>query len=90
MGRGAGVRPGNRQREMGIPTILRALGWPARDRFGSTNEGQVFALQASTGKPLWRYQAGGAGRGNPISYTVDGKQQVAVTMGNSLHVFGLE
>ena len=30
--------------------------------FGSTNEGQVFALQASTGKALWRYQAGGAAR----------------------------
>lgn len=57
--------------------------------FGSTNEGQVFALQASTGKPLWRYQAGGAGRSNPVSYLVDGKQYVATTMGNSLYVFGL-
>jgi alcohol dehydrogenase (cytochrome c) len=58
--------------------------------FGSTTEGQVFALQASTGKPLWRYQAGGSARGNPISYSVDGKQYVAVTMGNALHVFGLD
>lgn len=58
--------------------------------FGSTNEGQVFALQASTGKPLWRYQTGGVGRGNPISYSVEGKQYVAVTMGNALHVFGME
>jgi alcohol dehydrogenase (cytochrome c) len=58
--------------------------------FGSTNEGQVYALQASTGKVLWRYQAGGAGRSNPISYAADGKQYVALTMGNALHVFGLE
>ncbi len=58
--------------------------------FGSTNEGQVFALQASTGKPLWRYQAGGSGRSNPMSYTSDGKQYVAVAVGNALHVFGLE
>ena len=57
--------------------------------FGSTNEGQVFALHASTGKPLWRFQAGGAARSNPISYSVDGKQYVAVTMGNSLYVFGI-
>ena len=57
--------------------------------FGATNEGQVFALQASTGKPLWRFQAGGAARGNPVSYSVDGKQYVAVTMGNGLYVFGL-
>jgi alcohol dehydrogenase (cytochrome c) len=58
--------------------------------FGGTNEGQVFALNATTGKPLWRYQAGGAARSNPISYAVDGKQYIATTMGNSLLVFGLE
>lgn len=58
--------------------------------FGGTNEGQVFALQASTGKPLWRFQAGGAARSNPISYSESGKQRVAVTMGNALYVFGLE
>jgi alcohol dehydrogenase (cytochrome c) len=58
--------------------------------FGSTNEGQVFALSATTGTPLWRYQAGGAGRSNPISYSADGKQYVATTMGNSLYVFGLD
>jgi len=57
--------------------------------FGSTNEGQVFALHAVTGKPLWRYQTGGSGRSNPMSYSVDGKQYVAVTMGNTLYVFGL-
>ncbi|MDZ4796994.1 MAG: PQQ-dependent dehydrogenase, methanol/ethanol family [Bryobacteraceae bacterium] len=58
--------------------------------FGTTNEGQVFALHAATGKALWRYQTGGMGRSNPISYGVQGKQYVAVTMGNSLHCFGLE
>ncbi len=58
--------------------------------FGSTNEGQVFALHAATGKALWKFQAGGAARSNPISYAVDGKQQVAVAMGNSLYVFGVD
>ena len=58
--------------------------------FGSTNEGQAFALQASTGKPLWRYQAGGAARANPVSYTSDGKQYVAMAIGTALYVFGLE
>ena len=57
--------------------------------FGSTNEGQIFALQASTGKPLWRFQAGGAARSNPISYSVDGKQYIAVAMGNALYALGL-
>jgi alcohol dehydrogenase (cytochrome c) len=58
--------------------------------FGGTSEGQVFALNATNGKPLWRYQAGGAARSNPISYSVDGKQYIATTMGNTLFVFGLE
>jgi alcohol dehydrogenase (cytochrome c) len=58
--------------------------------FGSTGEGQVFALDAKTGKALWRYQAGGQGRSNPISYTIDGKQHVAVAMGSALYAFGLE
>jgi alcohol dehydrogenase (cytochrome c) len=57
--------------------------------FGSTTEGQVFALHAKTGQPLWRYQAGGMGRSNPMSYSVDGKQFIAVAMGNALCVFGL-
>jgi alcohol dehydrogenase (cytochrome c) len=57
--------------------------------FGSTNEGQAFALSASTGKPLWRFEAGGQGRSNPMSYLCDGKQYVAVSMGNALYVFGL-
>ena len=51
---------------------------------------QVYALQASTGKPLWRFRAGGLARSNPMSYTSDGKQYVAVAMGNALYVFGLE
>ena len=57
--------------------------------FGTTTEGQIFALSATTGKELWRLQTGGLARGNPMSYSVDGKQYVAVTMGNALHVLGL-
>jgi len=57
--------------------------------FGSAHERQVFALHAGTGKPLWRYQAGGAGRSNSMSYSVDGKQYIAVAMGNTLYIFGL-
>ena len=58
--------------------------------FGSTMEGPCYGLQASTGKLLWRYQAGGQGHTNPISYLSDGKQYVAMTMGNTLYAFGLE
>jgi alcohol dehydrogenase (cytochrome c) len=58
--------------------------------FGSTSEGQAFALQASTGKPLWRYQTGGAARSNPMSYSSDGKQYVAMAIGNTIYAFGLD
>lgn len=59
--------------------------------FGSTNEGQFFALNASSGKEIWRFPTGALiARGNPMSYLSNGKQQVAVTLGNVLYAFGLE
>jgi len=58
--------------------------------FGTTSEGQVFALQGDTGKLLWRFQAGSTARGNAMSYMSDGKQHVAVTVGNSLYAFAVE
>jgi alcohol dehydrogenase (cytochrome c) len=57
--------------------------------FGATGEGQAFALDAKSGKPLWRFEGGGGARTNPISYLSNGKQYVAMSIGNSLFVFGL-
>jgi alcohol dehydrogenase (cytochrome c) len=57
--------------------------------FGGSEEGNFFALDADTGKPLWDLQLGGAIRANPISFAVDGKQYVAIAAGYSLFVFGL-
>jgi alcohol dehydrogenase (cytochrome c) len=57
--------------------------------FGGTREGWFFALDARTGKPLWRFQTGGTIWANPVSYTVDGRQQVAVAAGHGLFVFAL-
>ncbi len=58
--------------------------------FGGTNEGQFFALGAKTGNLLWRFQAGGAARSNPMSYLSGGKQYIAMTMGSALYAFGVE
>jgi alcohol dehydrogenase (cytochrome c) len=58
--------------------------------FGGTNEGNVFALDASSGKPLWDFQAGASVQGNPISYEFGGKQFIDVTAGRTLMVFGVE
>lgn len=57
--------------------------------FGSGDDGSFFALDSKTGKPLWHYQAGGTITSNPISYSVDGKQHVAIAAGHALYVFGL-
>jgi alcohol dehydrogenase (cytochrome c) len=57
--------------------------------FASTAEGNLIALNARTGAPLWRYQTGGAITASPISYAVDGKQFVAVSAAGVLYSFAL-
>ena len=57
--------------------------------FSGTNEGNVFALDAKTGKPLWDFQAGGPVMANPISFTIDGSQHIALAADRVLYVFGL-
>jgi len=57
--------------------------------FGGAEEGNFFALDAEGGKLLWELQLGGAIRANPMSFAMDGKQQVAISAGSSLFVFGL-
>jgi alcohol dehydrogenase (cytochrome c) len=61
----------------------------------STSSGVVFAgyrdvfraFDADTGKELWRVHLGGRVRGGPISFSLDGKQHVAVAAGHSMFVF---
>ncbi len=59
--------------------------------FGGTNEGNFFALDARTGKHLWRFPSGGQIISNPITYLASNKQQqVAIATGDILMVFALE
>ena len=57
--------------------------------FGGTEEGNFFALDAETGKPLWDMQLGANIRGIPVSFAIDGKQYVAIGAGFALFVYGL-
>lgn len=57
--------------------------------FSGSDEGNFYALDARTGKPLWDFQTGGAVGANPISFTVDGKQRIAISANAVLYVFGL-
>ena len=56
--------------------------------FGASG-GYVFALNSATGEERWRVHLGGDTRAAPISFTVDGKQVIAVSVGRALFVFGL-
>jgi alcohol dehydrogenase (cytochrome c) len=51
--------------------------------------GFAFALDSVTGRELWRFSLGGKTVAPPISFTVDGRQVVALFAGRALFVFGL-
>jgi alcohol dehydrogenase (cytochrome c) len=58
--------------------------------FSGNMEGHFFALDCHTGELLWRVYLGGRVANSPITYLVDGKQQVSVAAGNALYTFGLK
>jgi alcohol dehydrogenase (cytochrome c) len=58
--------------------------------FGASNEGNFFALDAEDGDPLWFFNSGAHIRTNPMGFSVDGNQRVAIIGGQTLFVFGLE
>lgn len=58
--------------------------------FGSSNEGQFFALDAATGNPLWNFNTGAHIRTNPMGFSIDDNQRVVIIGGQTLFVFGLE
>jgi alcohol dehydrogenase (cytochrome c) len=57
--------------------------------FSATAEGNLIALEAKTGKPLWRMQTGASMAASPISYSVNGKQHIAVASGMVLYSLAL-
>jgi alcohol dehydrogenase (cytochrome c) len=57
--------------------------------FVGGREGYFYALDASTGAVLWKITVGWHTTAAPISYEIDGKQYVAISVGRSVFVFGL-
>jgi alcohol dehydrogenase (cytochrome c) len=57
--------------------------------FGSTNEGNFFALDARTGDSLWDFNAGAPARSNPMSFALDGRQRVVMSAGNAIFVLSV-
>jgi alcohol dehydrogenase (cytochrome c) len=57
--------------------------------FAGTREGHFIALDAKTGKVLWKYQTGGVVIAPPITYMLDGRQYVAIASGSTMMTFTL-
>jgi alcohol dehydrogenase (cytochrome c) len=57
--------------------------------FTGSNEGYFYALDARTGGLLWRASVGGQVASGPISYSVRGRQYVAVAAGNVVLAYAL-
>ena len=57
--------------------------------FSGSRDGYFFALNARTGDLLWKSVVGGPVQSSPVTYSVNGRQYVAVNAGNSLLVYAL-
>ena len=57
--------------------------------FAGEQFGQFTALDAKNGKPLWHYNTGDLITASPITYSVDGKQYVAIASNTNIFAFGL-
>jgi alcohol dehydrogenase (cytochrome c) len=55
----------------------------------ATSDGNLAALDSKTGDSLWRFQTGKGMAASPMSYSVDGKQYIAITGGNMVYSFAL-
>ena len=57
--------------------------------FSGGREGYFYALDAKTGKELWKASLGGSIVNAPVTYQIDGKQYVSVISGHNLVTFAL-
>ena len=57
--------------------------------FTGGREGYFYALDAKTGKELWKANLGGSIVMAPITYRIDGQQYVSVISGHTLVTFAL-
>jgi outer membrane protein assembly factor BamB len=57
--------------------------------FTGDGQGYVMALDARSGKVLWKFQTGGRINAPPITYSFRGKQYITVGAGDAFLTFGL-
>ncbi|MDX1984382.1 MAG: PQQ-dependent dehydrogenase, methanol/ethanol family [Bryobacteraceae bacterium] len=52
-------------------------------------DGNLIVLDSKTGRDVWHYQTGAAIKSGPISYSVDGRQYIAIAAESALFTFTL-
>jgi PQQ-dependent dehydrogenase (methanol/ethanol family) len=57
--------------------------------FASLRDGNIVALDAQSGRHLWHFSTGANMAASPMSYSVNGRQFVALGSGNTLYAFAL-
>ena len=57
--------------------------------FSGDDDGHVVTLDAKSGKNLWHFNVGEGLSASPITYSVDGKQYVAIASATAVFSFGL-
>jgi alcohol dehydrogenase (cytochrome c) len=70
--------------ESGAPMAASALATAGGIVFGGTSDRWFFALHTETGELLWETRLNGDISGSPVTFTVDGKQYVAVGAGGRI------
>jgi alcohol dehydrogenase (cytochrome c) len=58
--------------------------------FSGGRDGNFYALDAKTGALLWRTQLGGAIAAGPMSYSINGRQFIAINAGTTMYVFAVK
>lgn len=58
--------------------------------FFGDDAGELEAVDARSGKPLWHFNTGQRMHASPMSYAVDGVQYVSIAVGSDLFSFALE
>jgi alcohol dehydrogenase (cytochrome c) len=57
--------------------------------FFGEDSGRFLAVDAATGKPLWRFEANQLWKASPMAYEFDGSEYIAVASGQTITAFGL-
>jgi alcohol dehydrogenase (cytochrome c) len=73
-----------------LPNLAGVMSTAAGLVFSGDQEGNFIAFESASGKPLWHYQTGASIWGAaPMTYMLDGRQQVLIASGAALFSFAL-